>query len=89
MLAVMFACLPVFVSGREIARWEGALFVGYYVAYTAYLLMAASSHDALDDFRLVMQAVVMPLTLVTLAVVTWRHLRARAAPPTNTADGSP
>ena len=53
------------------------------------LLMAASSHDALDDFRLVMQAVVMPLTLVTLAVVTWRHLRARAAPPTNTADGSP
>ncbi|WP_297100213.1 calcium/sodium antiporter [Thermomonas sp.] len=89
MTAVAVACLPIFFVGHCIRRWEGALFVGYYLAYTAYLLMAASSHDALDDFRLVMQAVVMPLTLVTLAVVTWRHLRARAAPPTNTADGSP
>ena len=89
MTAVAVACLPIFFVGHCIRRWEGALFVGYYLAYTAYLLMAASSHDALDDFRLVMQTVVMPLTLVTLAVVTWRHLRARAAPPTNTADGSP
>ncbi len=89
MIATAVACLPIFFTGHSIQRWEGALFLGYYLAYTAYLLMAASSHDALDDFRLVMQAVVMPLTLVTLAVVTWRHLRARAAPPTNTADGSP
>ena len=89
MTAVAVACLPIFFVGHCIRRWEGALFVGYYLAYTAYLLMAASSHDALDDFRLVMQTVVMPLTLVTLVVVTWRHLRARAAPPTNTADGSP
>jgi cation:H+ antiporter len=29
MTAVAFACLPVFFTGREIARWEGAIFVGY------------------------------------------------------------
>ena len=89
MTAVAVACLPIFFVGHCIRRWEGALFVGYYVAYTAYLLMAASSHASLDDFRLVMQAVVMPLTLVTLSVVTWRHVRSRAALPPNTPDGSP
>ena len=89
MTAVAVACLPIFFVGLCIRRWEGALFVGYYVAYTAYLLMAASSHASLDDFRLVMQAVVMPLTLVTLSVVTWRHVRSRAALPPNTPDGSP
>lgn len=30
MLAVALACLPIFLSGREIARWEGAVFLGYY-----------------------------------------------------------
>jgi cation:H+ antiporter len=46
MLAVALACLPVFLTGREIARWEGGLFLGYYVAYTAYLILAAQQHDA-------------------------------------------
>ena len=41
MLAVALACLPIFLSGREIARWEGALFLGYYVAYMAYVVLAA------------------------------------------------
>lgn len=75
MTAVAVACLPIFFNGHCIARWEGALFLGYYVAYTAYLLMAASEHDALPDFRLAMITVVMPLTVLTLAVVTWRNLR--------------
>ena len=29
MIAVALACLPVFLTGREIARWEGAVFLGY------------------------------------------------------------
>lgn len=76
MTAVAIACLPIFFNGHCIARWEGALFLGYYVAYTAYLLMAAADHEALPDFRFVMLSVVIPLTVVTLAVVTWRNLRA-------------
>jgi cation:H+ antiporter len=76
MTAVAVACLPIFFNGHRIARWEGALFVGYYLAYTAYLLMAATDHAALADFRFVMQWVVVPLTVVTLAVITWRNLRA-------------
>ena len=89
MIATAVACLPIFFTGHSIQRWEGAVFLGYYVAYTVYLLLDAAGHDALPDFRLAMLWVVMPLTVVTLSVVTWRHLRSRAAPPTNTPDGSP
>lgn len=47
MSAVAIACLPVFLTGREIARWEGGIFLGYYLAYVAYLILAAQQHDAL------------------------------------------
>ncbi len=40
MLAAAFACLPVFISGREIARWEGGVFLAYFMAYTAYVGLA-------------------------------------------------
>jgi cation:H+ antiporter len=66
MLAVVVACLPIFLTGHVIARWEGALFVGYYVAYTAYLILAATEHDALDPFSRVMLWFVIPLTVVTI-----------------------
>ncbi|WP_418317072.1 calcium/sodium antiporter [Piscinibacter sakaiensis] len=68
MLAVALACLPVFMTGREIARWEGAVFVGYYVAYVTYLVLAAKDHDALPEFSVVMMSFVVPLTIVTLLV---------------------
>lgn len=32
MLAMALACLPVFITGRVIARWEGALFLAYCAA---------------------------------------------------------
>jgi len=38
MTAVAFLCIPVFYSGRQITRAEGALFVGTYMGYLAYLL---------------------------------------------------
>ena len=72
MLAVALACLPVFFTGREIARWEGAVFVGYYVAYTSYLVLAAQQHDALPLFSRTMLGFVAPLTVITLLVVLIR-----------------
>ena len=66
MLAAALACLPVFLTGREIARWEGAVFVGYYVAYVAYLILAAQNHDVLPAFSRVMMTFVVPITIVTL-----------------------
>jgi cation:H+ antiporter len=75
MIAVAVACLPIFASGATIARWEGGLFLFYYAAYTAYLVLAAQQHDALPVFSAVMEAFVLPLTGVTLAVVGWQAWR--------------
>ena len=66
MLAVAVACLPVFLTAREIARWEGGVFLAYYLAYTAYLILAAQQHDALPAYSYVMLSFVIPLTIVTL-----------------------
>ena len=73
------ASTTIFASGALIARWQGSLFLFYYVAYTAYLVLAAQQHDALPAFSAVMQALVLPLTAVTLAVVGWRAWRRPAA----------
>ncbi len=73
MLAVALACLPVFVTGREIARWEGGVFLLYYVAYVAYLILAAQQHDALGSFSGVMLGFVIPITVVTLVITLFRR----------------
>ncbi|MCB9101568.1 MAG: calcium/sodium antiporter [Anaerolineales bacterium] len=72
MIAVAFACLPVFFTGSIIARWEGALFLGYYLAYVSYLILNATQQPILPAFSWVMMAFVMPLTTITLVVsVIW------------------
>lgn len=73
MLAALVACLPVFLTGREIARWEGGLFLGYYVAYVAYLVLAAQRHDGVQAFGDAMLGFVVPLTIVTLGVTMLRR----------------
>lgn len=81
MIAVAAACLPVFFTGYEIARWEGALFLAFYAAYTAYLVLTATKSPAAPELRAVMLGFVLPITAVTLAVLaarSWRSGRNRA-----------
>jgi len=75
MIAVAVACLPIFFTGHLIARWEGLLFLGYYVAYTVYLFLYSSEHGALPAFSQVMYLYVIPLTVLTLLIVIIRALR--------------
>ncbi len=75
MLAVALVCLPIFISGREIARWEGLVLLGYYIAYTCYLVLAAQNHDALPVFSTVMLVFVLPMTVLALAVSLWSKVR--------------
>lgn len=75
MLAAAVVCLPIFLAGRRIARWEGALLLGYYVAYAAFLVMSALHHASLPTFSLAMTAFVIPLTVLTLAVSLRRSQR--------------
>jgi len=75
MLAVAVATLPLFFTERRLSRWEGAVFLGYYGAYTAYLVLKAAEHDALPVFASAMWRAVLPLTLLTVSVLAWRAVR--------------
>ena len=75
MLAVAVACLPIFFTGGVISRCEGALFLGYYVAYTLYLILRSANHDLLPLFSSVFSMFVIPLTVLTLALILIFHFR--------------
>jgi len=77
MAAVALACLPIFFTGGVITRREGVLLLGYYIAYTLYVVLAASHHDALPRFSAVMLYFAVPLTVITLAIVAMREIRTR------------
>jgi len=79
-LACAVACLPVFFNGYRIARWEGAMFLAYYAAYVSFLILDATAATALTSFTNVMAGFVIPLTAVTLVVVTWRQWKHRQKP---------
>jgi cation:H+ antiporter len=75
MLAVAAACLPIFFTGHLIARWEGLLFLFYYIAYTLYLILNAFQHQALPVFTTAMIGFFLPLTGITLMVCLVRAYR--------------
>lgn len=68
MIATALVCLPIFITGKEIARWEGGLLLFYYGAYTLYVLLWASHHTILPAFSLVMMGFVIPLTALGLLI---------------------
>lgn len=84
MTAVAVACLPIFFTGHSIDRWEGGLFLAYYVAYVTYLVLDATNSAVLKVFSGAMIGFVIPLTALTLILVALRSFKARKATP---ADG--
>lgn len=72
MIAVAVACLPIFFAGYRINRWEGLLFLAYYVAYTLYLILSSTGRPFADVMGEAMLGYVLPLTAVTLIVIAGR-----------------
>jgi cation:H+ antiporter len=77
MIAVAVACLPIFFTGHLIARWEGALFLGYFVAYTTYLILGETSPAVSRTLGGIMSVFVLPLTVITLVIAVVRAFRNR------------
>lgn len=75
MIAIAAACLPIFFAGRIISRSNGAIFLGYYIAYTLYLVFAAQHSPAIQTLNHAMLWFVIPLTVITLATGVFRELR--------------
>ncbi len=75
MIVVALACLPIFFTGHRIDRWEGILFLSYYGAYTLYLILRDTGNNLLPLFSDFLLLFALPLTLVTLVVVSIRAWR--------------
>ncbi|MEM9212847.1 MAG: calcium/sodium antiporter [Cyanobacteria bacterium P01_F01_bin.150] len=78
MVAVAIACLPIFFSGNVISRWEGIVFLAYYIAYVGYVILDATEHDSLPIYSGVLATFVIPLTVITLFIIVARELRKQA-----------
>ncbi len=74
MIAVSLACLPIFLRGNLIKRWQGLLFLAYYIVYLTYIILDAKEHETLLMFKKVLLLFVIPLTVVTLVIVTLRAI---------------
>lgn len=74
MTAVAVACLPIFFTGYNIARWEGFVFLGYYLSYFLYLFLNAQEHSLLPLYGNVMLWFVLPLTSITILLIAYREL---------------
>lgn len=86
MIAASVACLPIFFTGQRIDRWEGALFLGYYVAYTVCLIMSATGNKHQNAFATMMLFIVIPLTVLTIIVSVYRAFRERGGTNADSAD---
>jgi len=69
MCLVALMCLPIFFTDAVIDRSEGVLFLAGYVAYTAYLIMAAIGHPWLSLLGNAVFVFLLPVGLLIVAQV--------------------
>lgn len=77
MIAVAFACVPIFFTAGVIRRYEGAILFAYYILYTLYLIFASTQHDLLSEYSDIMLYFVMPITALTIAITVVQDIRRR------------
>ncbi|MCA9270013.1 MAG: hypothetical protein KDA41_16140, partial [Planctomycetales bacterium] len=75
MIAVSAACLPIFITGGRIDRWEGMLLLALYVGYTTYLGLAAGGSGWASPLGLTLLSFVAGLTAVTLMALAAARMR--------------
>lgn len=78
MIAVAIACLPIFFTDNLISRWEGVFFWLYYIVYTLFLFLKSMEQESLPIFNTVMLWFVIPITVLTLIIITLANWRDRA-----------
>ncbi len=77
MVLVALACLPVFLIGHAIERWEGFVLLAFYVLYTAALICEA---QGLDGGLAVITTAAWILGPLAVAGYVWSLARARRRP---------
>ncbi len=79
MIGVAVACLPIFWTRYRVDRWEGSVLFACYLAYTAYIILAASHPAVSRTFGFVMVALVLPLLAIILIIRSLRAMGQRRA----------
>ncbi len=78
MIAASLACLPIFFKGHRIARWEGLMFIFYYVIYTVYLILSELQQKSLQEILdSSIRGFILPLTIITIFVLVYREAESR------------
>ncbi len=75
MVATSIACLPIFFTGHTIMRWEGIVFLTYYLFYVSYVVMTSTLSPWLGTLEYAILFFMLPLTGLTLAIGLFYSLR--------------
>ncbi len=73
MVASALACLPILYTGQVVSRREGALLLGVYVLYLAYLVLVATGAPAAELFGRVLILGFVPLAGIGLVLLAIRE----------------
>ena len=80
LIVTALACLPIFLTGFKISRWEGLLFLVYYVGFITFLILKATEHASLHIFSTISLVFIIPITLITILILFVRELRHKKNP---------
>jgi cation:H+ antiporter len=69
MVAVSIACIPIFIAGFDITKFDGSIFLFYYGTYLAYLVLDAVGSGLASIMETMMFFAVIPMTLI---YIIWR-----------------
>ena len=75
MISTSIICLPIFLTGRMIDRFEGGLLLFYYGIYMVYLFLRTSGNAYLPEYIAITLGFVIPLTFLILSISFWRFLK--------------
>lgn len=79
MIAAAMLLLPLAFTGAIVARWEGLLLLGLYVAYLTYTVLEAADRPGLRGYTAVMLLFVTPMVLLTVVRTVMQEIRQRRA----------
>lgn len=77
LLAVTAALAVMLFTGSVVSRGEGFLLVGWFTAYTGYLVLDSKAHDALPAYSALLLYYCLPITALALAGMGARETHAR------------
>lgn len=74
MIATAAACLPIFFTRSEISRWEGLLFLTFYISYAIYLGLDATAHAQTEKMEWFFHWFLLPAAVGIILVSSSREL---------------